>query len=46
MTIEINLLSGELLTGPMVLLMLILLWIAADRRRARRNDQGETQHVD
>ncbi len=46
MTIEINLLGGELLTGPVVMLMMILLWIVADKRRVRHENQGETQHVD
>jgi hypothetical protein len=44
-TIEINLLGGELLTGPVMMLMMILLWIVADKRRASRKMKGETDHV-
>lgn len=48
MTIEINLLDGELVSGPMLFLMMILVMIIWDKKRQRRTRdtaiKGEDQN--
>lgn len=36
MSIEINLLSGSLISGPGILLLMILVWIIVDKKRGER----------
>ena len=36
MSIEINLLSGGLISGPGLLLLMILVWIIVDKKRGDR----------
>lgn len=36
MSIEINLLSGSLMSGPGLLMIMILVWIIVDKKRGER----------
>ena len=40
MSIEINLLSGGLVSGPGLLLLMILLWIIVDKKRGEREREA------
>lgn len=40
MSIEINLLSGGLISGPGLLLLMILVWIIVDKKRGDRERQA------
>jgi hypothetical protein len=41
MSIEINLLSGGLISGPGLLLLMILVWIIVDKKRGESARQAD-----